>query len=84
MGNSGSDLFRASRTWLRAVKAREKAQSDQASQAAPRRLISPALRSRCLVPSVTTALYTNTASKALRKESSRGSAQENYSFSSHV
>src|SRR5215213_7884284 len=45
----------------------ESAHSDQASQAAVRWLVGLTPRPCCLIPSVTTALYSTTASQALRQ-----------------
>jgi hypothetical protein len=49
------------------VSVRESAHSDQANQAAVRRLIPPIPRPCSLAPSVTTLLYSTTVSQALRQ-----------------
>jgi hypothetical protein len=59
------------------VSARESAHSDQANQAAVRRLIPPIPRLCFLAPSVTTLLYSTTVSQALR-QTLRGRGPKEY------
>src|SRR5215204_7694440 len=67
MGTSGCDRFRTRRRRLRAVRAKERVHTDQASHAAARRLIPPTSCPCSLAPSVTTPLYSTTVSQALRQ-----------------
>jgi hypothetical protein len=58
---------RKSSKWASAISATHTARSDQASQAAVRRLIPPTLRPCSIASFVTTSLYSSTVSKALRQ-----------------
>src|SRR5215208_6634502 len=67
MGAVGYRRFRTRRTRLSDVSVTEIVHSDQATQAAARRLIPPTPRCRCVASTVTTPLYRTTVSQALRQ-----------------
>src|ERR671910_300214 len=67
MGAFGYRRFRTRRTRLSDVSVTVTAHSDQANQAAVRRLIPPIPRACSFAHSVTTPLYSTTVSKALRQ-----------------